>query len=197
MVTYWSSGIRSQCSLYVPTLAVLAALASLPVFWTATAQAQTWLASPGSGDWNTAANWNPATVPNVWQPAWCLALPIRSAVSLSSGVAVGSIAFNGTTAYTLDLNGQLIMVNGRGLFQYLGPHAKHHRQWYARFQEQLPPRAKVILPTPCRELAPTAQFQNNSSLGAATFTVNTGGTLQMIDTYNGWPRTSHRHRRRC
>jgi hypothetical protein len=55
------SGIQLRRRVY---FLPLAALAPLSIFWPASAQAQTWLASPGSGDWNTAANWNPAIVPN-------------------------------------------------------------------------------------------------------------------------------------
>lgn len=93
----------------------LAALVPLSIFWPASAQAQTWLASPGSGDWNTAANWNPAIVPNAQTANVVFGTSNTNSVSLSSGVAVGSITFNGTTAYTVDLNGQLIVVHGAGI----------------------------------------------------------------------------------
>jgi len=89
-----------------PSILATSAAALLSVFWTASAQAQTWLATPTNGDWNTAANWNPATVPNDMAAIVIFGTSNRTAVSLSSGVAVDSIAFNGTSAYTVDLNGQ-------------------------------------------------------------------------------------------
>jgi len=41
------------------TTAVMALLAAMP----AQAQDANWLLNPGSGDFNTAGNWNPAAVP--------------------------------------------------------------------------------------------------------------------------------------
>jgi hypothetical protein len=48
---------------------IYTAVALLAVAWftvspTALAGSATWLTNPGSGNWNSATNWTPATVPN-------------------------------------------------------------------------------------------------------------------------------------
>src|SRR5438874_2189619 len=62
----------------------------------------TWNLSPTSGDWNTAANWTPATVPNGSNDIATFALSNTTAVSLSASVTVNSIVFNsGASAFTI------------------------------------------------------------------------------------------------
>jgi autotransporter-associated beta strand protein len=158
-------------------LAVLAASALLPVFWPASAMAQTWLASPGSGDWNTAANWNPATIPDSLAAAVVFGTSTQSAVSLSSNVAIGSLTFNGTTAYTVDLNGQLMVVHGAGMTNNSG------LTQHITVNGATAGGSNVAYSV--QGSGSVAQFQDSSTLGAATFTVNSGATLQMIDTSTG------------
>src|SRR5262249_37585994 len=50
---------RTMCRHLLTTAAAVALLAAMP----AHAQNATWSTAPGSSDFNTAANWNPATVP--------------------------------------------------------------------------------------------------------------------------------------
>jgi hypothetical protein len=56
-------GYRSRCgrrgTYLLTTAAAVALLAAMPAY----AQDATWSQTPGSGDFNTAANWNPPTVP--------------------------------------------------------------------------------------------------------------------------------------
>jgi autotransporter-associated beta strand protein len=179
-----ASGIRLRCGLYLPRLAALAVLALLPIFWPASAQAQTWLASPGSGDWNTTTNWNPATVPNLATADVIFGTSNRSAVSLSGGVAVGSITFNGSTAYTLDLNGQLMTVSTAGFSNTSGLTQNVIVNGLLDFKNSATAGGSDIAYS-VQGGGSTAQFQNNSTLGAATFTVNSGATLQMIDSSTG------------
>jgi autotransporter-associated beta strand protein len=162
----------------------LAVLASLPVFWPASAQAQTWLASPGSGDWNTAGNWNPATVPDGLAVDVIFGTSSRSAVSLSSQVAVGSITFNGSTAYTLDLNGQLMTVSTAGFSNTSGLMQNVTVNGLLDFKNSAT-AGEISIAYTVQGSSSTAQFQNNSTLGAATFTVNNGAVLQMIDSSTG------------
>ncbi|WP_213741063.1 autotransporter domain-containing protein [Bradyrhizobium sp. dw_411] len=160
-------------------------MALLSVCWTASAQAQTWLATPGSGDWNTAANWNPATVPDSTTAIALFGTSNTTAVSLSSGVAVDSIAFNGTSAYTLDLNGQLMVVHGTGIFNTSGLTQTIIVSGILDFKNGASAGGSDIAYSLQNGGSGSAQFQNSSTLGSATFTVNSGSVLQMLDTSTG------------
>jgi autotransporter-associated beta strand protein len=179
------AGIRLRRGVYLPGLSALAAAALLAVFWPASAAAQTWLASPGSGDWNTAPNWNPATVPNDQTTATVVfGTSNRNAVSLSSGVGVASITFNGTTAYTIDLNGQLMVVAGAGMSNSSGLTQNIIVSGTLDFKNSATAGGSNTAYS-VQGGGSTAQFQNGSTLGAAIFTVNSGATLQMIDNSTG------------
>ncbi|MGH8093037.1 MAG: beta strand repeat-containing protein [Chthoniobacterales bacterium] len=74
------------------------ALATGSVF----AGSATWSMSPTSGDWNTAANWVPATVPNGPSDIATFSASNRATVSLSAGVEIDSIVFGtGASAFTI------------------------------------------------------------------------------------------------
>ena len=77
----------SQVILLLPILAV----------WIATnahAASATWDLNPSNGDWNTAANWTPPTVPNGSGDTVSFAVSNIAAVSLSSDTEVGRITFD-------------------------------------------------------------------------------------------------------
>src|ERR1043166_8840446 len=62
----------------------------------------TWHLDPISGDWNTAANWMPNTVPNGPSDTATFAVSNMTEVSLSSNVDVNGIAFDpGASAFTI------------------------------------------------------------------------------------------------
>ncbi len=70
----------------------------------ASAGSATWAFTPASGDWNTAANWVPATVPN--DPADVATFDVTriAHLTLSASVQVDSLVFNpGATGYTIVL----------------------------------------------------------------------------------------------
>ena len=84
----WRRGII--CSLVVaPTLLLL-----LSVSGTAHAGSATWNLNPASGDWNTAANWTPATVPNGSEDGATFDVSSITDVSLSATVIINRIVFN-------------------------------------------------------------------------------------------------------
>ncbi len=71
----------------------------------ANAQAQTWLSGPGTGDWNTASNWSSPSVPNAQSAFATFGTSGITNVSLSSGVSVDTIQFNGgASAFTINTN---------------------------------------------------------------------------------------------
>ncbi len=60
------------------------------------------MATPASGDWNTATNWTPATVPNGAADIATFASSSMTATSLSAVTAVNGIIFNpGASAFTI------------------------------------------------------------------------------------------------
>src|SRR5215831_13203451 len=94
------------------TTAAVALLAALP----ARAQDATWSTAPGSSNFNTDANWTPATVPT---GTAFFGASNTTALSFSANTTVGGWTFNaGAPAYTfttsnlLDFNGAGIVING-------------------------------------------------------------------------------------
>jgi len=91
---------------------VLIAAAALP----AAAQNATWLSSPSSGTFNTAANWSPATVPTgtaFFDASGTTALSFSTATTLGGfTLNAGAPAYTFTTGQTLTFNGAGIVING-------------------------------------------------------------------------------------
>jgi hypothetical protein len=64
-----------------------------------------WNLNPTSGDWNTAENWTPMTVPNGPGDIATFALSNTTAISISADTAVGRIIFTpGAAAFTITVN---------------------------------------------------------------------------------------------
>jgi autotransporter-associated beta strand protein len=79
----------------------------------ARAQDATWLAAPGSGDFNTAANWNPATVPT--GTAFFKTSSVTG-LTFSAFTPIGGWTFNsGASAYSFTNNSQILQFNGAGI----------------------------------------------------------------------------------
>ena len=81
----------------------------------AAAQDASWLAVPGSGDFNTAANWSPATVPT---GTAFFGASNTTALSFSAGnTVVGGFTFNaGAPAYTFTIgSGRILQFTGAGV----------------------------------------------------------------------------------
>src|SRR5262245_2651947 len=72
----------------------VALLAAMPAY----AQDATWSQTPGSGNFNTAANWTPATVPT---GTAFFGASTTTSLSFSANTTVGRFTFNaGAPAYT-------------------------------------------------------------------------------------------------
>ena len=68
----------------------------------ALAGSATWNLNPTSGDWNTAANWTPATIPNGPADIGTFSSSSRTSLSLSAATEVSEIVFNpGASAFTI------------------------------------------------------------------------------------------------
>jgi len=83
----------------------------------AMAESATWLSDPPSGDWNSADNWMPATVPNGPSDIATFASSNRTAVTLFAPTEVESIVFDaGASAYTISVDPRYTLtVGGTGI----------------------------------------------------------------------------------
>lgn len=77
----------------------------------------TWKTSPTSGDWNTATNWTPQTIPNGPSDTARFATSNTTSVSLSANTEVNGIIFNaGASAFTTTANPAIILtISGTGI----------------------------------------------------------------------------------
>src|SRR5258708_7382079 len=89
--------------------AVLLAFSALCVVAApALAQDATWLAAPGSGNFNTAANWTPATVP---AGTASFGLSSTTGLSFSANTAIGGWTFNPGASASTFTHGQTVTFN--------------------------------------------------------------------------------------
>jgi hypothetical protein len=74
----------------------------------------TWNLNPVSGDWNTVANWTPATVPNGSSDTATFDLSNTADISLSASVQLSGLVFNSAaSAYTLTVpTGTSLVISG-------------------------------------------------------------------------------------
>ena len=80
-------------------LPALVLLLSIP---SSHAGSATWLASPATGDWNTAGNWTAGGPPNGPADTATFATSNKTGVSLSASTQVNGIVFNaGASAFTI------------------------------------------------------------------------------------------------
>jgi autotransporter-associated beta strand protein len=76
----------------------------------------TWKASPATGDWNTAGNWTPATIPNGSSDTATFAASAITGVSLSQFTQLDGVVFNaGASAFTIDTSAQGLDILGVGI----------------------------------------------------------------------------------
>ena len=91
---------------------------------TADAGSATWNLNPASGDWNTAINWTPATVPNSANDTATFNTSTKTAVTFSAATEVASIVFNtGASAYSItvpDDSFKPLNVSGAGIVNNSG-----------------------------------------------------------------------------
>src|SRR6266480_1100931 len=83
----------------------------------------TWDLNPGSGDWNTAANWTPMTVPNGAADTATFALSNITNVSISANTQVNRITFtvSATNPYTTTpSHGSNLTISGTGIVNNSG-----------------------------------------------------------------------------
>src|SRR5438445_12765833 len=83
---------------------------------TSHAGSATWKMSPSSGDWDTASNWTPATIPNGSSDTATFAASDKTGVSLSQFTQLDRVVFNADAgAFTIDTGSQLMDILGLGI----------------------------------------------------------------------------------
>ena len=89
------------------------------IFFAATAAfagSATWKANPGSGTWNTAANWTPATIPNGAADTATFAFSNIRSVFFAADTEVNGIVFNaGASPFTLINQAPTVTISGKGI----------------------------------------------------------------------------------
>lgn len=96
-------------------------LAALSIFLSALpAFSQTWVSVPSSGDWDTAANWTPATVPALATDTAVFNTSSTTAVTLNAGHLLDGITFNGGASSYLITNTVSLYLEGAGFVNNSG-----------------------------------------------------------------------------
>ncbi len=96
-------------------MAILAT--TFPVAQISHAESATWSLNPVSGDWNTAANWTPTTVPNGPSDVATFASSRQRAISLSADIEINEIIFNsGAGRFAIDsVSTAILTISGAGI----------------------------------------------------------------------------------
>jgi hypothetical protein len=72
-------------------------------------------AAPATGNWNTPANWNPATVPNGPSDVATFSVSNQTNVSVTSSITLDSIVFQpDASAFTISTSSEFasVLING-------------------------------------------------------------------------------------
>ena len=140
------------------TAALVPALLILLTLQPTYAGSATWSATPTNGDWNTAANWMPNTVPNGPNDTATFDLSSTTGLSLSVNTEVNGITFDsGASAYTISSTENVLTISGAGVTNNSGI------------------AQNFVISNDA-----AIEFSNSSSAGAlTTFTVN-------ADTFGGY-----------
>ena len=116
-LTTSNSGALARLMNTAFTAALLPALLLLLTIQPSQAGSATWKTSPATGDWNTATNWTPQTVPNSASDTATFATSNRTAVSLSAPIEVNGMTYNaGASGFTTTVPGGLTLtLSGAGI----------------------------------------------------------------------------------
>jgi autotransporter-associated beta strand protein len=135
------------------TILVVAVAFLIPTV--AHAGSATWDLNPGSGDWNTAANWTPATVPNGAADTATFDLSNTTNVSISASTEVDGITFTSAATNPYFITVRELTLSGTGITNNSGI-------------------AQVL------EVVNDLQFSNSSTAGSAN--IFNGGGMAFLNT---------------
>ncbi|WP_334398052.1 beta strand repeat-containing protein [Bradyrhizobium sp. AZCC 2289] len=178
-------------------LASSALASTLPAAEPARAQDATWLANPGTGDFNTAANWTPGAVPS---GTAFFGTSNRTALSFSSDTTVGGWTFNaGPSNYSFS-NSQSLSFTGAGIDIQAGSATITNNFGFVNFDATSTAGSATITNNNgfvnfnATSTAGSATITNNfgfvnfdaaSTAGSATITTNSGGGSIMTGGASG------------
>ena len=166
----------------LPTLVLLTVTEAL-------AGSATWNLNPTSGDWNTVANWTPATIPNGPADIGTFSSSSRTSLSLSAATEVSEIVFNpGASAFTiapkasdqvnvLTISGAGI-TNNSGITQNLATNSNGFKTGEIHFTNAASAGTGTFITNhgnPVGGLFAYTQFFNNATAGSATIVNEVGG----------------------
>jgi fibronectin-binding autotransporter adhesin len=107
--------MKTSSSLRLPWFVILILFAILLASKAARADSATWNLDPATGDWNTASNWTPATVPNGPADTATFELSSQTSVSNSTDIQVNGIIFEpGASAFTITFAANRLFTVGAG-----------------------------------------------------------------------------------
>ncbi len=162
------------------------AIVSLLLSASAHAGSATWSSSPATGNWNTAGNWMPATVPNGPADTATFGSSSLTNLSLTAGVEVNGIAFNpGAAAFTITNNPQgkltvsgVGVTNNSGVLQNFVNLESTHGSGELHFTQSASAGDSVVYTSPTPQFAgpsPVIQFEDHATAATAQF-LNYAGT---------------------
>jgi autotransporter-associated beta strand protein len=156
-------------------------LAGLVVYFTfVVASAQIWN-STGSGDWNTGTNWDTETVPNSSSAMATLGdASSVTIVTLSAGISLDTLLFNGTTTYSILTSGNSVTLDGFGINNASGVQQTLVNSNDGNVLFTNSSQAVSVLLT--NASGSTIIFQDTSSVGSATVLNN--GVLNLTGSAN-------------
>ena len=149
----------------------------------------TWNLNPTTGDWNTATNWTPATVPNGPADIASLDNSSQTGLSVSAPTEVSEIVFNpGASAFTiapkastqvnvLTISGAGI-INNSGITQNLATNSHGFKTSEIHFTNAASAGTGTYITNhgnPVAGLFAYTQFFNNATAGSATIVNEIGG----------------------
>ena len=106
--------VRFTPSAYIAAL--LPALFLLATLQPTLAGSATWKSTPTSGNWNSAANWTPGTIPNGSSDTATFATSTVTSISLSAATEVNRAIFNsGASHFTISDSGLAFTFSGIGI----------------------------------------------------------------------------------
>ena len=145
-----------------------------------------WDSAPASGDWNTAGNWTPDTVPNGSTDTATFGTSTQTAISLSANTGVDGIVFNsGANAFTISAPpGDVLTISGAGIANNSAVFQNFVSSWDGagnfgtiRFTNDATAGVHTTFTTNGggvfgADVPAGVEFFNNSSAAAASFTNN-------------------------
>jgi autotransporter-associated beta strand protein len=198
-----ATGRHSPC-LWTSASVLVASTLLLSVPSAAFAGDATWDLNPGSGDWNTATNWMPITVPNGAEDTATFGLSNTTSVSVSANTEVNGITFaagatnpftiTASPTFALTLSGTGI-TNNSGVTQNLKTAvdgaANAGLIWFsnsatAGSHTTFTNNGAMALKPQGNAVGGSTQFHNNSTAGSGTF-INNGSSVNETTQFGGKP----------